>query len=66
VVRRSTDESDKIAVVTGGTGGIGFETALGLAVKGAAVILAGRDRAMSLSTILKVRLCNFGEKLRRD
>lgn len=35
---------DKIVLVTGGTGGIGQETALGLAKLGATVIITGRDK----------------------
>jgi NAD(P)-dependent dehydrogenase (short-subunit alcohol dehydrogenase family) len=33
----------KVAIVTGATGGLGFETALGLARRGATTILAGRN-----------------------
>jgi NAD(P)-dependent dehydrogenase (short-subunit alcohol dehydrogenase family) len=33
----------KVAIVTGATGGLGYETALGLARRGATTILAGRD-----------------------
>jgi len=33
----------KVAIVTGATGGLGFETALGLARRGASTILAGRN-----------------------
>ena len=35
----------KTALVTGGTGGIGRATALGLAMMGAHVAITGRDRA---------------------
>jgi NAD(P)-dependent dehydrogenase (short-subunit alcohol dehydrogenase family) len=35
----------KLAVVTGATGGLGYETALALAGAGAEVVLAGRDHA---------------------
>ena len=45
------------AVVTGATGGLGFETALGLARAGAHVILAGRDAAKGQAAL---------ERLRRD
>jgi len=39
------DQSGKLAIVTGATGGLGLETALGLAGAGAEVILAGRNPA---------------------
>jgi NAD(P)-dependent dehydrogenase (short-subunit alcohol dehydrogenase family) len=42
-IRDIPDLSGKLAVVTGATGGLGLETALGLAGAGAEVILAGRD-----------------------
>ena len=34
---------DKICIVTGSTGGIGFETARLLAAEGARVVVSGRD-----------------------
>jgi NAD(P)-dependent dehydrogenase (short-subunit alcohol dehydrogenase family) len=37
------DQSGKLAIVTGATGGLGLETALGLAGAGAEVVLAGRN-----------------------
>ena len=39
------DQSGKLAVVTGATGGLGLETALDLAGAGAEVVLAGRNPA---------------------
>ncbi len=39
------DQSGKLAVVTGATGGLGLETALGLVGAGAEVVLAGRNPA---------------------
>jgi NAD(P)-dependent dehydrogenase (short-subunit alcohol dehydrogenase family) len=39
------NQSGKLAIVTGATGGLGLETALGLAGAGATVILAGRNPA---------------------
>jgi len=43
--RNIPDQSGKIAIVTGATGGLGLETALGLVGAGADVILAGRNPA---------------------
>jgi NAD(P)-dependent dehydrogenase (short-subunit alcohol dehydrogenase family) len=40
-----SDQSGKLAIVTGATGGLGLETALALAGAGAEVILAGRNAA---------------------
>ena len=37
------DQSGKLAIITGATGGLGLETALGLVEAGAEVILAGRN-----------------------
>jgi NAD(P)-dependent dehydrogenase (short-subunit alcohol dehydrogenase family) len=39
------DQSGKLAIITGATGGLGLETALGLAEAGAEIILAGRNPA---------------------
>ena len=39
------DQHGRIAVITGGTGGLGLETARVLASRGAMVVLAGRDLA---------------------
>lgn len=37
------NQTVKTAIITGGTGGIGFETAMGLAAKGWRIIVTGRD-----------------------
>lgn len=39
------DQHGRIAIITGGTGGLGLETARVLATRGATVVLAGRDPA---------------------
>ncbi|MEZ5788384.1 MAG: SDR family NAD(P)-dependent oxidoreductase [Xanthobacteraceae bacterium] len=43
-------------VITGGTGGIGLETAIALAVSGARLVLVGRDPARAANAITRVRL----------
>lgn len=45
----------KVALVTGGTGGIGRWTALGLARLGATVVVAGRDRARGEQAVAAIR-----------
>ncbi|HEX2079142.1 MAG TPA: SDR family NAD(P)-dependent oxidoreductase [Longimicrobium sp.] len=45
----------RTALVTGGTGGIGRETALGLAKLGATVFVAGRDRARGEAAVQAIR-----------
>ena len=39
------DLSDRVAIVTGGNGGIGLGMAKGMARAGAAIVVAGRDTA---------------------
>lgn len=46
---------DKIVLVTGGTGGIGQQTALGLARLGAHVIITGRDAARGAAAVEAIR-----------
>src|SRR5215469_7800707 len=49
------DLSGRVALVTGGNGGIGFGMAEGLAAAGAAVMIAGRDRAKSEAAVVALR-----------
>ncbi|MER7917757.1 MULTISPECIES: SDR family NAD(P)-dependent oxidoreductase [unclassified Streptomyces] len=46
------------AVVTGGTGGIGLETALGLAAAGFAVTVVGRDHARGAGAVERIGAVN--------
>lgn len=46
---------EKTAVVTGGTKGIGYETARGLAARGATVIIIGRDAARGAAAVASLR-----------
>uniref|UniRef100_Q07NH1 Short-chain dehydrogenase/reductase SDR n=1 Tax=Rhodopseudomonas palustris (strain BisA53) TaxID=316055 RepID=Q07NH1_RHOP5 len=45
----------RLAVVTGATGGLGYETALALAAAGAEVVLAGRNAAKGAGALARLR-----------
>src|SRR3954471_11106707 len=45
----------RTAIVTGATGGLGFEVALGLAARGATTVLAGRDEAKGALALAAIR-----------
>jgi NAD(P)-dependent dehydrogenase (short-subunit alcohol dehydrogenase family) len=49
------DLSNKIAIVTGANSGLGYETALGLAAKGAQVIIASRDAKKGQEAVSKLQ-----------
>ncbi len=46
---------EKIALVTGGTKGIGYQTALGLSVLGASVIIVGRDATRGAEAVASIQ-----------
>lgn len=46
---------EKTVLVTGGTGGIGYETARGLAARGATVIVVGRNSARGAGAVTHIR-----------
>ena len=48
-------QSGKLALVTGGTRGLGFETARALARAGAEVVLTGRNDAKGNEAVVKIR-----------
>jgi NAD(P)-dependent dehydrogenase (short-subunit alcohol dehydrogenase family) len=48
-------QSGRLAVITGATGGLGYETALALAKLGAEIILTGRDDGKGRSAIEKIK-----------
>ena len=52
------------AVVTGASGGLGYETALGLARRGAAIVLAARDAAKAEAALRRIRAAVPGADLR--
>jgi NAD(P)-dependent dehydrogenase (short-subunit alcohol dehydrogenase family) len=45
----------RLAVVTGGTGGLGYEVTLALATAGAEVVLAGRDDVRGAKALARIR-----------
>ncbi len=49
-------QGGKLAVVTGATGGLGYQTAMRLAQAGAEVVLAGRNEAKGREAVSKIRL----------
>ncbi|HJW46552.1 MAG TPA: SDR family oxidoreductase [Lysobacter sp.] len=51
----SAQNASKIALITGATRGIGFETARQLASNGVRVLLAGRDRSKAVEASLKLQ-----------
>jgi NAD(P)-dependent dehydrogenase (short-subunit alcohol dehydrogenase family) len=48
-------QAGKLAVVTGATGGLGYQTTIGLAQVGAEVVLTGRNDAKGHEAISKIR-----------
>jgi len=54
----------KLAVVTGATGGLGYETALGLAQAGAEVSVAGRNDAKGVEALRRIRAAVPGSNAR--
>ena len=57
-------QSGKLAVVTGATGGLGYETALALAGAGAEVILAGRNASKGKDALRRIRTAHPRANLR--
>lgn len=49
------DQSGKLALITGATGGLGYETALALARSGAEVVLTGRNPGKGADSLERIR-----------
>jgi NAD(P)-dependent dehydrogenase (short-subunit alcohol dehydrogenase family) len=58
------NQTGKLAVITGATGGLGLETGLGLAGAGAEVILVGRNPAKGRAAETMIRARHSGAKVR--
>jgi NAD(P)-dependent dehydrogenase (short-subunit alcohol dehydrogenase family) len=54
-LRDIPDQSGKLAVITGATGGLGYETALALAGANATVVLTGRNAQKGADAIARIR-----------
>lgn len=59
----ANDMQGKVVVVTGGTGGIGRETAIGLARRGATLVVTGRDRARGEAGVAAIRAASGNERV---
>jgi len=57
-VNPSFDLRTRVAIVTGGNGGIGFGMALGLAHSGATVVVVGRNATKNANAIAELRAAN--------
>src|ERR1700743_3303605 len=58
------NQSGRLAVVTGATGGLGIETAQGLAEAGANVVLTGRNREKGRAAIDRIKRAVPGATVR--
>jgi NAD(P)-dependent dehydrogenase (short-subunit alcohol dehydrogenase family) len=59
-------QQGRLAVITGATGGLGYETALALAGAGAGVVLTGRDPAKGAAALAHIRAAQPGADIRYD
>ncbi|WP_295389083.1 SDR family oxidoreductase [uncultured Thiodictyon sp.] len=57
-------QSGRLAVVTGATGGLGYEEALALAAAGAEVVLAGRNEHKGADALARLRAAHPGATVR--
>ena len=60
------DQSGKLAVITGATGGLGYETALALAGAGATVVLTGRNAQKGADALARIRAVHPGADISYD
>lgn len=65
-VKNIPDLSGKVAVVTGATGGLGYETALALAGAGASVVVTGRNEKKGTDALAQIRAAHPKADVRYD
>ena len=65
-IREMVSQQGRLAVITGATGGLGFETALALAGTGARVVLTGRNPAKGAAAVQRIRAVHTGAHIEYD
>ena len=65
-IRDMASQQGRLAVITGATGGLGYETALALAGAGARVVLTGRNPAKGAVALAHIRAAHPGADIRYD
>jgi len=63
-IENMSSQADRLAIITGATGGLGFETALALAGAGAEVILSGRNAVKGQDALRRIRAAHPQARLR--
>ncbi len=62
-VKDIPSQEGRLAIVTGSTGGLGYETALALAAAGAEVVLAGRNPLKGAEAVTRIKTAHPGAKV---
>jgi NAD(P)-dependent dehydrogenase (short-subunit alcohol dehydrogenase family) len=65
-IREMASQQGRLAVITGATGGLGYETALALAGAGARVVLTGRNPSKGAAALQRIRAVHAGADIRYD
>jgi len=65
-IRDMASQQGRLTVVTGATGGLGYETALALAGAGARVVLTGRNPAKGAAALQHIRAVHPGADIRYE
>ncbi|MBC7376918.1 MAG: SDR family oxidoreductase [Burkholderiaceae bacterium] len=65
-VRDMASQQGRLAVITGATGGLGYETVLALAGAGARVVLTGRNPAKGATALQRIRAVHAGADICYD